>query len=405
MADQPRASGARSGPPRSDHPDDRGGAKAGPALSRAQKLAWLRLIRSENVGPVTFRDLVNHFGGAEAALEALPTLSRRGGARRALRIATSAEAEREWRRAEAHGACLVAIGEPGYPEWLAALEAPPPLLYVKGRKALAAEPIVAIVGARNGSAAGQKMARLLAEGLGQAGIVVASGLARGIDGAAHRAALERGTIAVVAGGIDVVYPPEHRRLQAAIAEQGLLISERAPGTVPRGQDFPRRNRIISGISAAVVVVEAARRSGSLITARFALEQGREVFAVPGHPLDPRAAGTNALLRKGASLCTSVDDVIECLAPILDSPPPARAPRFLETLDDGTTDAETVDWSEPLPESDRERVVAALGAAPIEIDELCRATELDSRRVRVVLLELELAGRLERHAQQLVSLRS
>lgn len=272
-------------------------------LSRRQRLAWLRLIRSENVGPATFRALVNQFGGALAAIEALPALSRRGGRAHDIRLCSEAEAEAELEAAERLGASLVAIGEPGYPPALAEVDAPPPLLFVKGRIELAGFPIVAMVGARNGSAVGQKFTRQLATDLGLEGFVVASGLARGIDTAAHVASLERGTIAVLAGGIDIVYPPENEDLQRAIGEKGLLLSERSPGFAPRGKDFPRRNRLISGISLGVVVVEAAERSGSLITARLAGEQGREVFAVPGSPLDPRSAGTNNLLKQGAGLVT------------------------------------------------------------------------------------------------------
>ena len=249
-------------------------------LNDRQRMAWLRLIRTENVGPSTFRTLVNEFGGAEAALLALPDLSRRGGLRKTIRIYPEEEAAAEMRAAERTGAMLVAMGEQGYPPALAHVDAPPPLLYVKGKRDLASFPIVAIVGARNGSAIGQKFTRQLASDLGLEGFVIASGLARGIDTAAHRAALEHGTIAVLAGGINNVYPPENAELQREIGERGLIVSERPPDFSPRGQDFPRRNRLISGISLGVVVIEAAERSGSLITARFAGEQGREVFAVP-----------------------------------------------------------------------------------------------------------------------------
>ena len=259
---------------------------AGARPNREQRLAWLRLIRSENVGPATFRMLVNQFGGAGAAIDALPALSRRGGSRHAIRVCPAAEAEAELQAAERLGAHLATIGEPGYPPALAQVDAPPPLLYVKGNLDLAAGPIVAMIGARNGSAICQKFTRQLATELGLEGFVIASGLARGIDTAAHRAALERGTIAVLAGGIDVAYPPENEELQHTIGERGLLLTERPPGFSPRSKDFPRRNRLISGIALGVVVMEAAERSGSLITARFAGEQGREVFAVPGSPLDP-----------------------------------------------------------------------------------------------------------------------
>src|SRR6185503_11142179 len=256
-------------------------------LDAAQRLACLRLIRSDNVGPVTFRELINHFGGAEPALAALPELSRRGG-RQSIRICPVAQAKAELDAADRIGARPLFTVEPGYPPALAEIEAPPPLLYVKGDIGLLARPMVAIVGARNGSAAGQKLARMFASRIGRAGYVIASGLARGIDAAAHEAALEGGTVAVLAGGLDNVYPPENADLQRRIGERGCLISEMPPGFVPRAQDFPRRNRIISGISLGIVVVEAARRSGTLITARAAADQGRLVFAVPGHPLDPRA---------------------------------------------------------------------------------------------------------------------
>ncbi len=367
-------------------------------LDRGQRLNWLRLIRSENVGPATFRALVNQFGGAEGALQALPELSRRGGRMHDIRLCSEDEAEAELARAERLGAHLVAIGEHGYPPALAQVDAPPPLLYVKGRLDLAMAPIVAVVGARNGSAIGQKFTRALASDLGLEGFVVASGLARGIDTAAHVASLERGTAAVLAGGIDIVYPPENEELHHAIGEKGLLISERPPGFSPRGKDFPRRNRLISGIALGVVVVEAAERSGSLITARFAGEQGREVFAVPGSPLDPRASGTNNLIKQGATLTTSARDVIEALAPILGRPlgPP---PIELASSDDERT-------PEPLPDirqSERERVVSALGPSPVDIDELIRATGVETRKVHIVLLELDLAGRLQRHGRQLVSL--
>ena len=373
--------------------------KPGRPLSDAQRLAWLRLIRSENVGPVTFRELINHYGGAIEALAALPELSRRGGRGQPIRICREADALTEIERSTAAGAQLVAIGEAGYPPWLAQTDAPPPLLHVKGRLALALPPIISIVGSRNGSAAGQKIARTLAIELGKAGFVIASGLARGIDGTVHRASLERGTIAVVAGGVDVIYPPEHADLQRDIGERGLLITERPPGFEPRAVDFPRRNRIISGIAAGIIVVEAARRSGSLITARFAAEQGRDVFAVPGNPLDPRAEGTNGLLKSGATLVTHAADVIEALRPVVGTGP---KPPF------NFTDAAQDDSDEPgpveLPAQDaRSRVLQALGPAPVELDDIARACQLPIKDVRIVLIELDLAGRIERHPGNLVSL--
>lgn len=373
--------------------------RTGRRLTDEQRLNWLRLIRSENVGPTTFRELINHCGGSAEALNALPELSKRGGAHGRIRICSLENAEREMRAAEQTGATLVALGEPEYPPWLAMTVAPPPLLYLRGNLAILEQPIIAIVGARNGSAIGQKFTRMLATDLGAAGFVIASGLARGIDTAAHVAALERGTVAVLAGGIDSVYPPENADLHKDIGNKGVLLSEMPPGYRPRGQDFPRRNRLISGISIGVIVVEAAKRSGSLITARLAGEQGREVFAVPGNPLDPRAAGTNMLLADGAGLVTAADDVISVLEPILGRSqidPNAGAPSF---------DAEHEDPIRmDVEQSDREKVIDALGFSPVDIDEIIRATRLQARLVRIILLELDLAGRLERHGNQLVSLK-
>jgi DNA processing protein len=370
-------------------------------LDDAQRLACLRLIRSENVGPVTFRALVNRYGGAIAALDALPELSRRGG--RTIRICSAEQAEAELAAAERIGARALFTIEPGYPPALAMTDPPPPLLYVKGDTGLFARPAVGIVGSRQASAAGQSMARQLAAGLGAAGFVVVSGLARGIDGAAHRAALDTGTVAVLAGGLDVVYPPEHAQLHEEIASRGCLVSEQPPGFEPRGNDFPRRNRIIAGIALGVVVVEAARRSGSLITGRRATEQGREVFAVPGHPLDPRAEGTNQLLKDGATMATGPDDVIAALSTLSGRLPGATG--------HGLGDIAPAVDPEPSAEAaiepaagERARVLATLGAAPVPIDEVVRATGLPSRVVSVALLELALAGRIEHHGAQMVSLR-
>ncbi|MEM7397720.1 MAG: DNA-processing protein DprA [Pseudomonadota bacterium] len=367
-------------------------------LNDNQRLAWLRLIRSENVGPATFRDLVNQFGGAEAAIDALPDLSRRGGRAHAIRLCSVSDAESELAYAKRIGARLVAQGEPGYPPALTHADGSPPLIYVKGRIELADMPIVSIVGARNGSAAGQKFTRQIANALGLEGFAIASGLARGIDTAAHHASLDLGTIAVIAGGIDIVYPPENAELQKAIGEHGLLIGEMRPGHTPRAKDFPRRNRLISGIALGVVVMEAAQRSGSLITARLAGEQGREVFAVPGSPLDPRAAGTNNLLKQGATLVTNATDISDVLAPILGRP--------MSGPQNELSSNEEQDIPRPLPDiapTERERVIEALGPSPIDIDEIIRCTGLETRKVHIILLELDLAGRLQRHTRQLVSL--
>ena len=362
-------------------------------MGEAERIACLRLIRSENVGPVTYRELIDHFGSADAALAAVPELSRRGGTRRMIRLCSRDEAEAELGRARAAGAEPLFTAEPAYPVPLAAIDPPPPLLYVKGDVRLLNRPTVAIVGARQCSAAGAKLARLFATEIGRAGYVIASGLARGIDSMAHRGALDCGTIAVLAGGIDVVYPPEHADLQAEIGERGCLVTEMPMGFVPRGKDFPRRNRIVSGISLGVLIVEAARRSGSLVTARLAAEQGREVFAVPGHPLDPRAEGTNKLLKSGATLVTEPDDLLSALSPLTRSPTPLLR-----------EDAELAPPTPPpLSARDRDRVVAALGPAPIDVDSLVRGTGLAIRSVQVVLMELALAGRIERHGGGLVSL--
>jgi DNA processing protein len=381
-------------------------------MSAAERLASLRLIRSENVGPVTFRELVAHFGTAERALDALPELSRRGGYRQPIRICPREAAEAELAAAGKIGARALVVGEPGYPQTLAAVDPPPPVIYVKGNVAHLARPMLAIVGARNGSAAGQKLARLFASKVGTAGLVVVSGLARGIDAAAHEAALPTGTVAVLAGGPDNVYPPEHLILQQRIAEEGCLVTENPPGFAPRAQDFPRRNRIVSGLALGVLIVEAARRSGTLVTARMAGEQGREVFAIPGHPLDPRAEGTNGLLKSGATLVTEPDDVLQALLPLLREPlRPARAPGRIagrqESLPLDEPQDRPQDQLKPLAslaEADRGRLLEALGPAPTDVDELARATGLSPRAIQIGLLELALAGRLERHGHHLVSLK-
>ncbi len=368
----------------------------GVTLTDEQRLAWLRLIRSENVGPATFRGLVNHFGSAQAALDALPDLSQRGGAGRAIRVISRTEAEDEMAAAAKVGAAFIGLGEPHYPPWLRQGDAPPPLIAVRGDARCLTMPAIAIVGARNASAAGRKMAALLARGIGEAELAVVSGLARGIDAAAHEAALSGGTVAVFAGGVDSIYPRENEDLfQRILDAGGCGISEMRMGWEPRARDFPRRNRIIAAMALAVVVVEAAERSGSLITARLALEQNREVLAVPGSPLDPRAAGANNLIKQGARMVTAVEDVIETVAPMLVRPPEPPAVLAAPIA------------SEPPPEPDpdeRARIVEALGPTPVEIDEIIRFTGLPARTVLVVLLELDIAGRIERHSGQRVSLR-
>lgn len=361
-------------------------------LTDAQRRDWLRLIRSDHVGPRTFRSLINHCGSARAALERLPELARRGGAARPGRICTAAEAEGEIAAAARFGVRFVAPGEAGYPPHLATLDDAPPLLAIRGSEAAFMRPTVAMVGSRNASGAGLKFCERLARDLGAAGFVIISGLARGIDQAAHRASLASGTVAVLAGGHDRIYPPEHEGLLHALLEAGGgAISEMPMGHAPRARDFPRRNRLISGAALGVVVIEAAHRSGSLITARMANEQGREVFAVPGSPLDPRAAGTNGLIRQGATLVTDAADIVDMLRPMQERPPelPAGEP--------------TESYSAEPDAGERARIVALLGPSPISLDDIIRLGEVSAATARVVLLELELAGRLERHGAGLVSL--
>jgi len=363
------------------------------ALTETERVDRLRLIRSDNVGPRTFRSLVDHFGSARAALERLPDLARRGGASRSGRICSADEARAELAAGRRLGIDWLAPGEDGYPARLATLDDAPPLLAIRGNRATAMRPMIAIVGSRNASGAGLKFAGQLARELGEAGFVVISGLARGVDQAAHRTSIATGTLAVLAGGHDCIYPPEHEDLLATILHQsGTAISEMPLGHEPRARDFPRRNRLISGASLGVVVVEAAHRSGSLITARMAAEQGREVFAVPGSPLDPRAAGTNDLLKQGATLVTEVADIINAVAPILERPvvPPLR-------------ESDSEPFERDPQGHDRGHITSLLGPTPISIDDLVRMSGASPAIVRTILLELELAGKLERHGGGMVSL--
>jgi DNA processing protein len=361
-------------------------------LTDEQRIDWLRLIRSDNVGPRTFRSLINHFGSARSALQRLPDLAQRGGASRRLRICSEEDARAEIDASQNIGVSLVAPTEPPYPPRLALIDDAPPLLGVRGDLEVLTRPMIAIVGSRNASGAGLKFTERLARDLGDAGFVIASGLARGIDQAAHRASLDSGTMAVLAGGHDRIYPAEHEDLLHAMLQSGAAISEMPLGHVPRARDFPRRNRLISGVALGVVVVEAAHRSGSLITARIAAEQGREVFAVPGSPLDPRAAGTNDLIKQGATLTTEAADVINAVAPIMERP-----------VELPTREGEDVPSYDEPDNSDRTRIVGLLGPSPIGLDDLIRMAGTSPAVVRTVLLELELAGRLERHGGGLVSL--
>jgi len=349
----------------------------------------LRLLRTPGIGPVTFRQLIKRFGTPEAALDAIPDLARRGGGK-APAIRTRDDAEREIRRVEKLGAKWLCLGQGLYPRFLAELEDAPPLLIAKGNLNLLDRQAVAIVGARNASAAACRFARGLAYDLGQHDLVIVSGLARGIDSAAHDGALGSGTIGVIAGGIDVFYPAENEERQKAMYEHALVIAEMPPGTEPRARHFPYRNRIIAGLGSGTVVVEAAPRSGSLITARLAAEAGREVMAVPGSPLDPRARGCNQLIRDGATLVQSAADIVEAVRPFenrVHSIPMTYEPAG-QANGDGALGV----------------VEELLGPSPVPVDEIIRLSGARSGAVQMALLELDLAGRLDRHAGNKVSLR-
>lgn len=365
-------------------------------LTDAERLDWLRLIRTENVGPITFHRLLDQYGSARAALDALPELAKRGGRTKPLRVASKAEVEREFAANRRVGARLLCACEPDYPEPLAAVDDAPPVISVLGHAHLLKRRAVALVGARNASLNGKKFAERIARELGEAGFLVVSGLARGIDTAAHAGALGTGTAAVVAGGIDVVYPPENDRLYRDIVQQGVVVAESAIGTQPQARHFPRRNRLISGLSLGVLVVEAAMRSGSLITARMALEQGREVMAVPGSPMDPRCEGTNNLIRQGATLVASADDVIRALENL--SPPAVR-----ERQGDLFVASRPAEPDESELAAARAVILENLGHAPVAIDELVRGCQLSAPVVLTVVLELELAGRVQRQPGNQVNL--
>jgi len=364
-------------------------------LSETERLDRLRLIRAENVGPITYRQLLARFGNATAAIEALPDLAKRGGRSQPISIPSQTDAEKEWESTEAAGASLLIEGDAAFPALLSAAEGSPPVISVRGHAHLLAKRCIGIVGARNAAAIGVRFARTIAHELGEAGMTVVSGMARGIDGAAHTGSLATGTIAVLAGGVDVVYPPEHENLYAEIADRGLLVSEMRIGTQPLGRHFPRRNRIISGLSLGVIVVEAAPKSGSLITARYALEQNREVFAVPGSPLDPRCRGTNNLIRQGAVLTETADDVLTALA--------GHAPPFAEPGEALIGGGPAPAIPEPELDAARARVKAKLGPSPVEVDELIRQCDLTPAVLMTILLELELAGILARQPGNRVSL--
>lgn len=371
-------------------------------LSDEQRLNWLRLIRSQNVGPATFRDLISHYGTAAAALEALPELAQRGGAAARIKICPVEDAERELLRCESVGARFVAIGEPDYPTILRNADQSPPLLALMGSSNILTQKCVAIVGSRNASIAGMKLTQRFASQLGEQGYSIASGLARGIDTAAHRASLKTGTIAVFAGGVDHIFPDENVELAKAIVDNGgALLSEMPMGWQPRAKDFPRRNRIVTGLAQGVIVVEAAKRSGSLISARLANEMGRIVLAVPGSPLDPRSEGTNGLIKQGATLVSTTEDILEALAPL-----DPEMHDFIYDINEGEEELPFEIEKEAIQDADkpiRDAIISSLGPSPTEIDDIIRFTGATNGQVQLVLMELDLAGRLERHTGNRVSI--
>ena len=360
-------------------------------LTQAEAFARIRLLRSPRIGPVSYAQLLARYGDATAALEALPDIGRSGG--QSYQAAPREPVEREVDAVRRAGAKYLFHDQPDYPALLREIDGAPPILTFRGDLTLASAPCVAVVGARNASAAAVKLARDFAGALGEAGFTVVSGLARGIDGAAHEGAFPR-TIGVIASGIDIAYPPQHRDLQERIAGEGLLIAEQPPGTEPRGSHFPSRNRIIAGLASGTLVVEAAVKSGSLITARLAGEAGREVMAIPGSPLEPRSHGCNHLIREGAVLVNSPEDVVELLTGFDGSP----RSTFREPV--GTFDHAP----EELAEAEPPDIAALLTTAPVSVDELIRQSGAGAAAVQLALLELEIAGRLERHAAGRVSLK-
>jgi DNA processing protein len=402
-------------------------------LSDAQRLDWLRLIRTESVGPQTFRALINRFGGAGAALKALPSLAAQKG--RAITPADEGNCLREMEALQRRGAQLIALGEAEYPATLRAIHGPPPLIAVQGDLSVLQRPMIAVIGSRNASASGLAFTERVVRDLAAAGLVIVSGLARGVDGRAHQASLGTGTIGVVAGGLDKLYPTEHLQLAADMTAHGLLLSEMPMGWEPRGRDFPRRNRLVAGLSIATLVIEASRGSGSLITAKFAADQGREIFAVPGSPLDARAEGTNDLLRQGANLCTRAQDILDVLLPMIEKDTFRRddlfneAPQLtpteplwdeLDLIYEGETPHTVagLSFDEPIrqlgpsaaptvrsPGSDaRARIEALLGPSPVSIDDLSRVSDVSIADLRSIIFELDLENRIERHGALMISLK-
>ncbi len=359
----------------------------------------LRLIRSPQVGPLTFHRLMARFGSAEAALDALPELSTRAGTQKAARLCSIESAEREMEACASAGVEIIALGDPDYPPRLKHIEDAPPLLFAKGRSPLLRKKSVAIIGSRNASTNGLRFAETISAELGANGLMIASGMARGIDAAAHRGGIETGTVAVMGGGVDILYPRENAIIYEEIIEKGVIVSEMPIGTRPKAAHFPRRNRIISGISRGILVVEAAPRSGSLITARLALEQNREVFAVPGSAMDPRARGTNDLIRQGAILTETAADVLEVIKPDWPMQPVTQKPATESNVAKPLTSSSI----HQKPQTDMHNwLEARLGPSPIEIDDLARDFPSPPAVLSEILLELELAGRIERHPGNMIS---
>ncbi len=366
------------------------------ALDEAEKFARLRLIRTENIGPVTFYRLLDQFGSARIALEHLPDLARKGGRRKALKICSIADTEAEMAALQAIGAQMIFWGTSAYPPLLAHIDDAPPILFVRGHLHLMAKKAVAVVGSRNASINGRRFAQSIAQALGEAGYLVVSGMARGIDTAAHLGALQSGTVAALGGGVDVIYPRENTDLYHNLIETGAVCSEVTIGTTPQARHFPRRNRIISGISRAIVVLEAGAKSGSLITARMALEQNREVFAVPGSPQDPRVKGSNALIRDGAYLTETADDILRVLSEM-----------SANAFNEGRRRTVNAQLMTPLDDKEldfaRDRIHQTLGYGPTDIDDIIRDTEQPPAVVAAILLELEVAGKLDRQNGNKVAL--
>ncbi len=360
-------------------------------ISQTERRDRLRLIRTESIGPVTWRELMDHFGSAGNAIDALPDFARRAGKQK-IHISSNDDTDAELARLAELGARTITLGEPDYPSALAAIDDAPPVISVRGDISALARTGIAIVGARNASANGRRLAELLASELSSdRDVVIVSGLARGIDTAAHGGSIADGgaTIAVMAGGVDIVYPPENEALYQKIIDTGAIVSEMPPGLKPKAHHFPRRNRIVSGLSLGIIVVEAAQRSGSLITARLAGEQGRVVLAVPGSPLDPRSFGANHLIRDGAVLVRNADDVFEAVRPMVTAPKERTETRA------SAPQTPVFDLDSPGTDS-RETVISCLSPEPVAVDEIVRRCQLTAPVIRTILLELELAGRLERH---------